>query len=187
MSSRPGLRFLEDPTRIAERFCVAAPRPWDRMQSDDPESDEIRRRVRVLGEAGGRLAADRRQIEQLRQFFGRRVLRSSVDPYLIAKYHAHVEIDRHWPDDTTPDEYLESLRTTVLDGRSQVYLTDAGPDGEWTIYVVGRVRRAWRGPGGSNRVVVLFNAERHVLITGFQPSREVTYVDRQGGFWLWEP
>ena len=154
------------------------------MQRDPLEPSEIRRLVRELGEAGGSLNATQRQIAQLRQFFGRRVLRTSVDEYILAKYHAHVEDDLHWPEDTTPDEYLESLRQTVLDRRSAIYLTDAGPDGEWTIYFVGRVRRAWRGPAGSNRVLVVFNAEHHRFVTGFQPDDDDEYIDQQGGFWL---
>jgi len=154
------------------------------MQGEDREPDEIRRLVRQLGEAGGSLPASREQIDRLRDFFGHRVLRAYVDDYILGKYLAHVEDDRHWPEDTTPGEYLESLRQTVLDSRNTIYLSDTGPDGEWTIYFVGRVRRAWRGPHGSNFLVVLFNADRHFLITGFQPSGELAYVNRQGGFWL---
>jgi hypothetical protein len=148
------------------------------------DRDRIIQLVRTFGEARGALPAEPRQIERLRDFFGRQVLRADVDAYILEKFNQHVEIDGHWPDDTTPGQYLESLRETVLDRRGSIYLTDASPNGDWTIYFVGRVRRAWRGPAGSNRVVVIFNAERHFLVTGFQPSRDDAYVERQGGFWL---
>src|SRR5688572_21821228 len=107
------------------------------MQTVGGEPDEIRRFVRALGAGGGSLRATSEQIAQLRDFFGRRVLRAQVDDYILAKYRAHVEDDGHWPIDTTPAEYLESLRQTILDPRSAIYLTDI--DGDWSIYFVGRV------------------------------------------------
>ena len=136
------------------------------------QPDEIRRLVQALGEAGGTLSVSAEQIGQLRDFFGQQALRGHVDEYVRMKHRQHVDILGEWPEDTTPEQYLESLRTTVLDPRTAIYLANAGPVDEWTIYFVGRVRRAWRGPRGSNRVVVIFNAERHFLITGFQPERE---------------
>src|SRR5687768_10116227 len=157
------------------------------MRSQAQEADDIRRMIRTLGVAGGAVSASSQQIEHLRAFFGRRALPDSVDAYILGKYDTHVGDDGHWPEDTTPDEYLESLRQTVLDPRSAIYLTDAGSGGDWSIYFVGRVRRGWRGPAGSNCLLVIFNAEHHFLVTGFQPSRDRDYVDRQGGFWLHVP
>jgi hypothetical protein len=107
------------------------------MHGSTPEPDEISRLVRALGEAGGRLRASHEQIQQLRDFFGRRVLRAQVDGYILGKYHQHVEDDEQWPEDTTPEEYLDSLRQTVLDPRTAIYLTDDDPTGEWSIYFVG--------------------------------------------------
>jgi hypothetical protein len=150
------------------------------------ERDSIAQLVRALGEAGGALCATPQEIEQLRDFFGRQVLRADVDSYILEKFQQHVEIDGHWPEDTVPEEYLASLRETVLDSRGAIYLTADSPDGEWTIYFVGRVRRPWRGPAGSNCIVVIFNAERPLLVTGFQPRRDEANVERQGGFWLHE-
>ena len=140
--------------------------------------------MRRLGEAGGALGATHEQIEQLRAFFGLRVLRSYSDAYIMGKYYQHVEDDEQWPADTTPEEYLDSLRQTVLDPGSAIYLTNRDPIGEWSIYFVGRVRRAWRGPDGSSRLLVVFNAEHHRLVTGFQPDDDDAYVELQGGFWL---
>jgi hypothetical protein len=157
------------------------------MQDDSRQPDAIRRLVRELGEAGGRVSATAQQIQRLRDFFGRRVLRPFPDNYILGKYHDHVEGDGQWPEDTTPEEYLESLRQTVLDSRSAIYLTDADPPGEWSIYFVGRVRRAWRGPEGSNRLLVVFSAEHHRFVTGFQPDDDDDYVEQQGGFWLQLP
>ena len=153
--------------------------------SAESTPEAIRRLVRELGEGAGRLTASREQLAQLRAFFGQRVLRAEVDDYIQRKYALHVEEDRHWPGDTTPEEYLESVRHTVLDTSSAIYLTQNGPDHTWSIYFVGRVRREWRGPRGSNRIVVMFNAEYHRFVTGFQPDDDDEYVEQQDGFWLY--
>lgn len=154
---------------------------------DRDEGTQVRRHVRELGEAGGSRGARPDEVHRLRDFFARRVLRDEVDDYITAKYRTHVEEDRQWPDGTTADEYLSSLRDVVLDPRSGIYLADARSGLGWSLYFVGRVRRAWRGPAGSNRLVVIFNGERHSFITGFQPDDDDAYVERQGGFWLHRP
>jgi hypothetical protein len=148
------------------------------------EHDAIRTLVRYLGEGHGARAATPVEGARLREFFARRVLRAEPDEYVLMKYRKHVQDDLEWPEDTSSEEYLESLRTIVLDPRSSIYLTTESDRGEWTIYFVGRVRRAWRGPDGSDRIAVLFNGERHFFITGFQPTVGDAYVNRQRGFWL---
>jgi hypothetical protein len=140
--------------------------------------------VWTLGEGGGSRRASAGELNRLREFFARQVLRAEVDDYILKKYCKHVLDDLHWPDDTSPGDYLESLRTTVLDPRSAIYLTADNEAGDWTIYFVGRVRRDWRGPDGSDRIAVLFNGERCLFITGFQPAMGDAYIERQGGFWL---
>jgi hypothetical protein len=122
---------------------------------------------------------------RLRDFFAHRVLRPTVDAYIQAKYDEHVVARREWPDDTEPEEYLESLRATVLDARSSIYLTNHSGNSDWSIYFVGRVHRAWRGASSSPQILVAFNAEQHFLITGFQPLGGDTYVIRQEGFWVY--
>jgi len=107
-----------------------------------------------------------------------------VDAYIRSKYDEHVGMRQEWPDGTEPEEYLDSLRETVLDPRSSIYLTDQRGATDWTIYFVGPVRFRWHGTNGSNRIAVLFNAERHLFITGFQPTDGDAYVDRRGGFWV---
>ena len=153
------------------------------MESAEDERAAIRRLVRELGTDGGTRSATPEEVARLRDFFGRRVLSNYVDAYIFDKYDQHVLTDRHWPADTTPEEYLDSLRETVLDSSGRLYLAYDDDYDEWSIYFVGRVRRAWRGPYASNQVVVLFNGEQHRFVTGFQPGSDA-YVDRQGGFWL---
>jgi len=153
-------------------------------ESEASDTEAIKNLIRELGEARGARPATPEEIARIRDFFGRRVLRSFVDAYMQRKYEQHVQGDLHWPSDTSPEEYLESLRETILDDRSSIYLTDDSSDGKWILYFVGRVRRAWRGPRGSNRIVVIFNAENHRLVTGFQPIANDAYVERRDGFWI---
>jgi hypothetical protein len=155
------------------------------VHGEPDERAEIGQLVRAIGAAGGARAATPDEIARLRDFSGRRVLRSAVDAYIQAKYDEHVGVRGEWPEDTQPEEYLESLRATVLDSRSSIYLTTHGGAREWSIYFVGRVRRVWRGPDGGPQIFVAFNAERHFLITGFQPPDGERYVARQEGFWVY--
>jgi hypothetical protein len=156
-------------------------------RNDPNEAERIRQLVREIGQAGGLRTVPLEEIDGLRDFFGRRVLRDEVDSYIIDKHSRHVEDDEQWPIDTTPDEYLQSLREAVLDRRSALYLTDRTVVGEWAIYFSSRVRHSWRGRSGSDRIVVIFNGEQHRLVTGFQPRRGDSYVERQGGFWVYRP
>jgi hypothetical protein len=153
------------------------------VEGFEDEREAIRRLVRELGAGSGARMATPEEVDRLRDFFGHRVLRSYVDLYILGKYQKHVEENQEWPDDTTPDEYLASLRDTVMP-QSGIYLSDETLTGEWAVYFVGRVRRAWRGPGGPNRVVVIFNAERPRLVSGFQPDDDEAYVELRSGFWL---
>jgi chorismate mutase len=154
------------------------------VESVEQERAAIRRLVQELGAARGERAATAEEVVRLRTFVGRRVLRREVDAYILEKYRAHVERDEQWPPDTTPEEFLESLRETVLDPRSSVYLSDETRDGSWSIYFSGRVPRASRGPDGSGRIVVIFNGEQHRFITGFQPWNNDDYIEQRSGFWL---
>lgn len=126
----------------------------------------------------------RRETTRLRQYFAARVLPAQPTPRVIAKHGKHVEDDLQWPDDTAPDEYLASLRDTVLDPRGGIYLAEPEFELTWTIYFVGLVSYRWRGRHHGDRVVVLFNAERLFWITGFQAEDGEAYVELQQGFWV---
>lgn len=120
----------------------------------------------------------------LRQYFAARVLPAQPTPRVIAKHGKHVEDDLQWPDDTAPDEYLASLRDTVLDPRGGIYLVEPEVELTWTIYFVGPVSYRWRGRYHGDRIVVLFNAERLFWITGFQAEDGEAYVELQQEFWV---
>jgi hypothetical protein len=132
----------------------------------------------------GLRAATPAEIARLRHHFAMYVLPPQPTPRVLAKHDKHVEDDLQWPVDTTPDEYLDSLRQTIVNPRGGIYLAQAEVERTWTIYFVGPVRFPWRGHYHGHRIVVLFNAERHLWITGFQAEAGDEYVDHQQGFWV---
>jgi hypothetical protein len=151
---------------------------------DGPEAEHeaIRRLMRELGEGHGSRTATPDEIARLRDCYGHRVLRPYVDDYILGKYDRHVLGDGEWPEGTSPDENLESVRETVVDSRGTIYLTDDTEDGRWNLYFFGRVRRDWRGPEGSDRIVVIFNAEDHRFVSRFHPTTDEAYVRHRDGF-----
>lgn len=128
-------------------------------------------------------ALTRQEIRRLRQYFASRALPEQPTTRVLEKHGKHVEDDLQWPDDTTPDEYLVSLRDTILNPRGGIYLVEPEIELTWTIYFVGPVPYRWRGRHHGHSIVVLFNAERLLWITGFQAEAGEAYVDRQQGFW----
>ena len=139
-----------------------------------------------------RLAEEQREATpddaaRIRALFARRGLPDVVTERVRQKYEEHVEDRQEWPNGTTPEEYLESLRATVTDARSSIYVTFEIELDEWVVYFVGRIRRGWRGPRAGQRIVVLFRREPQRWITGFQPRDGDGYVASQGGYWMFQP
>jgi hypothetical protein len=60
------------------------------------------------------------EIARLRQYFATQVLPAQPTTRVIEKHGKHVEDDLQWPDDTDLDEYLASLRDTILDPQSGI-------------------------------------------------------------------
>ena len=137
--------------------------------------------------AEGRRSATEREAVQIRALFAERCLPFDVTPRVRLKYEQHVHEGAEWPSDTTPEEYLESLRSTVKDQRSGMYATFEIELDDWTVYFVGRVRRPWRGVRAGQRIVVLFRREPQRWITGFQARDGDAYVENQEGSWLFRP
>jgi hypothetical protein len=153
-----------------------------------PPDDEREHVVEVLRQLTfAQRAASPAEVTQLRHFFATYVLPHWPTRRVREKHAQHVEDDLQWPDDTSPEEYLESLREAILDARSGIYLVQDEIERTWTIYFVGRVAYRWQGQHAGRRLVILFNAERHFSITGFQAEAGEDYVDRQQGFWALGP
>ena len=155
------------------------------MTSGDRESHEIRVLVYALGSTGRIATPD--EATRICRFLGETVLPGRITARVADKHGTHVEDNLEWPRGTTPEEYLESLRAITLDERSGLFLEYSEEDDDWTIYLVGRVRRIWRGPSSAGWIVVIFNADRSLWVTGFQPERGIGYVADREGFWTRSP
>jgi len=66
------------------------------------------------------------ELTLLRQHFATHVLPVQPTTRVLEKHGKHVEDDLQWPDDTDPDEYLASLRDTILNPRSGIFLAEPG-------------------------------------------------------------
>ena len=126
-------------------------------------------------------------LDLLRRYFAGQVLPARPTTRVREKHAKQVEDDLQWPEDTSPDEYLESLREAILNPRTGMYLVEADIEGTWTLYFVGPVPYRSRGRYAGDRIVVLFNAEHHFWITGFQAEAGDAYVNRRPGFWIQTP
>jgi hypothetical protein len=149
--------------------------------SGNDDAPAIQALVHALGATERIATAD--EAARICTFLGERVLPRRITARVAGKHGTHVEDNLEWPLGTTPDEYLESLRAVTLDERSGLFLEYSEDDDDWTAYLVGRVPRAWRGPSGAGWIVVIFNADRGLWVTGFQPERGLDYVTDRDGFW----
>lgn len=135
------------------------------MASGSGESHEIRALVHALGSTERTATPD--EATRICRFLSENVLPGRITARVAGKHGTHVEDNLEWPRGTTLDEYLESLRAITLDERSGLFFEYSEEEGDWTVYLVGRVRRAWRGPSSSGWIVVIFNADRRLWVTGF--------------------
>jgi len=87
-------------------------------------------------------AATPSEVASLRRYFASSVLPERPTARVLEKHGQHVEDDIQWPADASPDDYLESLRDTVLNPRSGIYLAETELDRMWTAYFVGPVPTA---------------------------------------------
>ena len=155
------------------------------MTSGSGESYEIRILVHSLGANEHIATVD--EATRICRFLGESVLPGRITTRVANKHGTHVEDNLEWPPDTTPEEYLECLRAVTLDERSGLFLEYSEDDEDWTAYVVGRVRRGWLGPSSGGLIVVIFNVDRSLWVTGFQPERGIDYVTDRDGFWVRSP
>lgn len=129
-----------------------------------------------------RRAASPLEVTHIRHYVAVHVLPGQPTARVLDKHAQHVEDDVQWPEDATPDDYLNSLRDTVLNPRGNIFLAENEIGRTWTMYFVGPVPYRWRGRHPGQRIVVLFNIERLFWITGFQAEAGDSYVDRRPGF-----
>lgn len=111
--------------------------------------------------------------------WGTRSLRSNDwVPNDIQHYLLHVVVHQEWPVGTSLDEYVESLRDAVLREDGPVALDERF--GVHRLSMYGRSGR-WRGPFGSEWIMVGYNIGYGYWATGFQPDVEHFRVQQREG------
>lgn len=98
---------------------------------------------------------------------GRTLKGSDMLPPAEVHYLWHVVRRREWPEGTSLAEYIESLRTVVLDATSGIVLGHY--QGALQLGVV-RESRELRGPDGHAWVVVQYRVGYGHWVTGYQPE-----------------
>jgi hypothetical protein len=84
-----------------------------------------------------------------------------------AHYLRHVVVGQEWPTGLSLQEYVESIRSVILDPSSGVAVSRY--QGAWQLSVLRR-SESLRGPHGSEWVLVEYRVATGHWVTAFQPS-----------------
>jgi hypothetical protein len=118
---------------------------------------------------------------------GRSLRGQDMLPPAEAHYVRHVLSEAEWPLGTTLDEYLESIRHVILDERSGVFLSNY--QRRLQVGFIGRSYN-WKGPRGSDWILVEFRQELDHITTAFQIESLESIADntqRSGIQWFRNP
>lgn len=127
------------------------------------------------------------------EIHGERIERTIIrarDPIDVrrAKYAQHAVREEQWPAGTTFEEFLDSLERVVGSDGSGIF-ADHRARG-WRLTFVGR-SGVWEGLDGGPFIVVLYDCREERLVTAFQPTRGLAYVEDNAqvidGRWLTRP
>lgn len=106
----------------------------------------------------------------------------------IAHYLRHVIAGREWPSGTTLDAYVRSLQLAVLDLRSGILLEVVHGVTRLTFLALAG---PWRGPEGSDWILVGYDIDYGYWTTGYQLRESLgeraRRADIQERRWLREP
>lgn len=91
-----------------------------------------------------------------------------------------------WTEETTPEAYVDDLRRAIRDpeGRVAVYQRRGGSLAACVTLTDRAVPFTRRGPASCALIVVVYSADRAIIVTGYQASA-ISYVSLPGGArWL---
>ncbi len=125
----------------------------------DPEARE---------KAGGRLAGIYWQ--------GRTLRGSDRLPPAEAHYLRHVVHNREWPDNTTLDEYIQSIKEVILNPNAYIF-TSYYEDRGWQLGFIAPSGR-WQGVRGGDWILVEYRVSTSHWVTAYQFSGEYDRVAR---------
>lgn len=108
-------------------------------------------------------------------------------PPAEAHYVRHVLAEQEWPEETSFEEYLDSVSRATLDERNSIFLSRY--QGMLQVGFISRSER-WKGAQGGAWILVEFRQARGHITTAFQfNSLEVViaHPDRSHVVWLTKP
>lgn len=101
----------------------------------------------------------------------------------------HARINQEWPTGTSLNEFIESLRSAVLDPDGGVFLAPSSRGGYELTFIARKANL--RGPSGSGWILVGYEVDDGWWMAGFQPSSGMNYVEGRtrlrSGRWLKSP
>lgn len=89
-----------------------------------------------------------------------------------AHYLKHVMVREEWPEETTLDEYVSSLRQVIENPNSSIFISKY--DGNWQIGFIGESGK-WQGSKGHKFILVEYRVKYGYWVTGFQPE----FIEKQ--------
>lgn len=94
-----------------------------------------------------------------------------------AHYLRHVVARPEWPEETSMERYLSIVATIARDWRSGVFFSER--QGGRTVGIIGQSGE-WRGPDGSQWILVEFRVKGGHWATAFQPWRGLDHLVPDG-------
>jgi hypothetical protein len=157
-----------------------------RREASDEEIQRIREHVAAVGFESGHHTKAGPRIAGL-VWDGKRIQSSDRMNNGVVHYLRHVIARQEWSSDTSFDEYVTCLRTTVIDSSGGILLHRLHD--VWHLTFVSAADRH-RGPAGGAWIAVGYGVNYGYWITGYQPKlglhRFVTDTAK-GERWLCRP
>jgi hypothetical protein len=117
-----------------------------------------------------------------------KVLRGSdMLPPAEVHYLWHAVRLGEWPDSTTLDDYIESIRGIIRDDRSGAFVSRY--QGAWQVGIIGHTGKL-RGPEGFDWILVEYRVQTGYWVTAYQPQLgllELQSPRRSDIRWLRQP
>jgi hypothetical protein len=92
---------------------------------------------------------------------------------LVLHFIQHVQVEKQWAADTTIDEYIESLRRVAREPEAQIALYRLWGTRDIAVIIVPTrevLNRRQMGSGTLPKLLVVYRADRGMLVSGYQFS-----------------
>lgn len=149
-------------------------------QQGDLTSEEVTRVRDHMAEVGFDPSARTRAGGRLQNLLinGQPISTATSLPVGVAHYVRHAIIGEEWPPSTTSAQYFASLKEVIRNPRGGIFLDQLL--GTWELTFVAP-SGDWRGPNGSDWIIVGYRVNYGYWVTGFQPRDGLEYLTQDPG------